>query len=190
MKHTEIVRRYGSRGKGYRNPHNIVIRTIKAFHLLSATAWAGGALAMQALSFLKFTTDNSAAIPFIQQCSYFVDTWVVIPGLCGSALTGLFYSIFTSIGFFKYFWITFKWFITCCAGFWGILFWTSYGDALIEYLTPLKWDWPLRVIRSFILPESMFQGFLQLSVIFTMCLIAVYRPLRFPWNRKKKKDSL
>ena len=42
------VKAYGLRGKGYSIPDNRIIKTTKAIHLLSATAWAGGALAMQA----------------------------------------------------------------------------------------------------------------------------------------------
>ncbi|MBR4741933.1 MAG: hypothetical protein IK079_03440, partial [Desulfovibrio sp.] len=180
----DVIRKFGLRGKGYSSPDNYIIKNIKAIHLLSATAWAGGALAMQALSFLKFSTADVELLPTIQYCLYFVDTWVVMPGLFGCILTGLFYSLVTSIGFFKYAWVGFKWIVALSACFWGLLFWFPYGDMLIEHLAKDGWDWPLRMVRSFILPESMWQGGMQLLIILTMCLVSVYRPLSF---RKKYK---
>ena len=187
----DSVRRYGRRGKGYSIPDNRFIKTTKAFHLLSATAWAGGALAMQALSFLKFTTDNPVVIPCIQDCLHFVDTWVVMPGLAGCIITGTLFSTCTAIGFFRFFWIGFKWCIVCCAGFWGMMFWGPWGDGLITWLSLYSLDAPLRLVRSFILPESMWQGALQLSVIFAMCLISVYRPVALYRRRRyRKRDGI
>ena len=43
------VRHYGTTGRGISARENVVIKTTKALHLLSATAWAGGAFSMQAL---------------------------------------------------------------------------------------------------------------------------------------------
>ena len=171
------VKAYGLRGKGYSIPDNRIIKTTKAIHLLSATAWAGGALAMQALGYLKLTAETPAKVQIIQECLHVVDACVVLPGLTGSLVTGLIFSACTSIGFFKYFWIGFKWLIACCAGFWGLMFLGPWGDRLILFLSGYGLDAPLRLVRSCILPESMWQGSLQLAVIFTMCLISVYRPL-------------
>ncbi len=185
MYNFDVVRHFGIRGKGFSSPDNYIIKTLKAFHLLAATAWAGGALSMQALSFLKFNTQDPELIPIIQHCLHFVDTWVVMPGLAGCILTGLFYSLVTAIGFFKFAWIGFKWLISLAACFWGLLFWSSLGDQLIVWLSQWNFDGPLRFIRAFILPESMWQGALQLLIILTMCLISVYRPLSFRGRQRK-----
>ena len=181
----DVVRHFGIHGKGYSSPDNYIIKTLKAFHLLSATAWAGGALSMQALSFLKFNIADPDLVPIIQLCLHFVDTWVVMPGLGGCILTGLFYSLVTAIGFFKFAWIGFKWVIALSAGFWGLLFWSSLGDEFIVWLAQRNLDAPLRFIRAFILPEAMWQGALQLAIILTMCLISVYRPISFRGKQRK-----
>ena len=102
----EMVRNYGRLGKGFSARDNIIIKGTKALHLLAATAWAGGALSMQALSFLRLSTDNAAFAAQVARCLHFVDTWVVMPGLAGCLLSGLFYSTCTSIGFFKFAWIS------------------------------------------------------------------------------------
>lgn len=174
---------YGRRGKGYFSPEHLVIKTVKAIHLLAATAWAGGALSMQALSYLKLGSDDPVVVAQAAHCLHFVDTAVVMPGLAGCVLTGLFYSCFTSIGFIKYAWIWFKWLVSINAGFWGLLFWGPYGDQLIAWLGQYGWDGPLRFVRSCILPENMWQGALQIAIILTMCLISVYRPLSFLLKR-------
>ncbi|MCR5813996.1 MAG: hypothetical protein K6G15_05855 [Desulfovibrio sp.] len=182
----ENIKSYGLRGKGYSIPDNRIIKTTKAIHLLSATAWAGGALAMQALCYLKLTADSPDRVQIIQECLRMVDACVVLPGLAGSLITGLIFSTITSIGFFKYFWIGLKWMVACCAGFWGGMFLGPWGDRLIAWLSGYGLDTPLRIIRSFILPETMWQGFLQLAAIFTMCLISVYRPLSLRRSKRSR----
>ena len=107
----------------------------------------------------------------------FIDTWVVMPGLAGCILTGLFYSLFTSIGFVHFFWIGYKWLISLCAAFWGTLFWSSYGNELISLAESYGLSPLLLFIRSCLLPESFWQAVLQTILIFSMLLISVYRPL-------------
>ena len=157
MVFSERVRNYGSRGKGVSARDNHIIKGMKALHLLAALAWAGGAFSMQALGFLKLGMDDPATVKLVEYCRYIVDSWVVMPGLIGCVLTGLFYSIFTSLGFFKFAWVTIKWIISFCAGFWGTFFWLPVGDRCIEWLTPMGLDWPLRFVRSCILPEELGQ---------------------------------
>ena len=134
----EMVRNYGTLGKGLSARDNIVIKGMKALHLLAATAWAGGALSMQALSFLRLSSADPEFAAQVAVCLHFVDTWVVMPGLAGCLLTGLFYSSCTAIGFFKFAWIGYKWLISLCAGFWGTMFWGPWGDDLIARL---RWAW-------------------------------------------------
>ena len=174
---SERVRNYGSRGKGVSARDNHIIKGMKALPLLAALAWAGGAFSMQALGFLKLGMDDPATVKLVEYCRYIVDSWVVMPGLIGCVLTGLFYSIFTSLGFFKFAWVTFKWIISFCAGFWGTFFWLPVGDRCIEWLTPMGLDWPLRFVRSCILPEELWASLVQVAIIFAMALISIYRPL-------------
>ena len=112
MSHSSIVRTYGTRGKGRSSPDHIIIKGMKALHLLAATAWAGGAMSMQALSFIRLSSEDPVRVAQAGYCLYFVDTWIVMPGLGLCILTGLFYSMCTAIGFFKFFWIAYKWVIT------------------------------------------------------------------------------
>lgn len=182
---SEMVRNYGSRGRGVSARDNHVIKGMKAVHVLSALAWGGGALSMQALGFLKLASADPAFRQSVEFCRHFIDTWVVIPGLAGCVLTGLFYSTVTSIGFLKYLWIGYKWLISLSAAFWGMLFWGPWGDACITWLRPRGLETPLCFIRSCILPEDWGAAGMQLTIIFSIALISVYRPVHWPWHWRK-----
>ena len=172
------VRHYGTTGRGISARENVVIKTTKAIHLLFATVWAGGAFSMQALSYLRLTGDlDEATMQAVAFSLHFLDTWVVIPGLAGCILTGLFYSLFTSIGFVHFFWIGYKWLIALSAAFWGTLFWGPWGNELIAFCEPYGLAPILRFIRSCLLPESFWQAVMQTIIIFSMLMISVYRPL-------------
>lgn len=181
------IQDFGARGRGNNLTDNLILRSVKAVHLLFATAWAGGALSMQALGFLKISTAPGPVRDQIAFCLHFVDTWVVMPGLAGCLLTGLFYSVFTSIGFFKFAWIGYKWLISLSAGFWGTLFWGPWGDSCIEILSRHNLDMPLRFLKGCLLPQDMWQGAMQLAIILSMCLVSVYRPISL--RRTPKEDQ-
>lgn len=178
-------------GKGYHLRENSLLKTMKAAHLLAAVAWGGGALGMQALGFMRRATIEPHTVEVIEACSYFIDTWVVMPGLAGCILTGLFYSCFTAIGFIKYAWIAYKWLISVCAGFWGGLFWSKWGNIFIDELAKHDLDWTLRFMRTCILSETSWAAFLQLAIIFSMCLVSVYRPVSWKfWILQPEKRKL
>ncbi|MDE5833411.1 MAG: hypothetical protein K2H64_10625 [Desulfovibrio sp.] len=176
------VKAFGLRGKGYRFRDNNILKNLKAIHMLSAIAWGGGAFAMQALHLMRASIDDNAAAAIVASCSYFIDTWVVMPGLLGCLLTGLFYSIFTAIGFFRFLWIIYKWIITLNACVWGLTFWSSLGDKLIQWLSQYDAQAPLLFMRSLILPDSLWAIVIQTAIILSMCLISVYRPLGW-WHK-------
>lgn len=173
----KYVRSYGLRGKCYRFRDHHLIKNMKAAHLLSAIAWGGGAFAMQALNILRTSATGDVPQEMIARCSWFIDTWVVMPGLFGCILTGLFYSIFTSLGFFRFAWVIYKWLISVSALFWGLLFWSGVGDTIIAWLGDSMLAEFLRFIRGLILPNSVWASILQTCIILSMCLISIYRPL-------------
>lgn len=176
------VKKFGSLGKGYRFQENHILKNMKAIHILSAIAWGGGAFAMQALHLMRTMAEDANTSAIIGQCSYFIDTWLVMPGLLGCIATGLFYSIFTAFGFFKFLWIAYKWLVAASACFWGLLFWSSAGNRLVAWLEPYHLDYLLIFIRGLILPDTIWAIFLQTLIILSMCLVSIYRPLGW-WHK-------
>ena len=173
----EVVRHFGSKGKGFSSPDNYIIRIVKIVHIFGAAAWIGGVLALQALCYLQHTVRIPDANIWITRCLTSVDLWVVMPALLVCIITGLFYSCLTAIGFFKHFWIAFKWLVTICAAFWGFFFLSPLGDICLAKLASVGWDAPLRMARGVLFPDSWVQAALQLLVFFLMCVVSVYRPL-------------
>ncbi|MDE5879791.1 MAG: hypothetical protein K2G99_07215 [Desulfovibrio sp.] len=184
----EHVRSFGLRGKCYRFRDHDLIKNMKAVHLLSAIAWGGGAFAMQALHILR-TSAGGVPPEMVAHCSWFIDTWVVMPGLFGCILTGLFYSFFTSLGFFRFAWVIYKWLISASALFWGLFFWSSLGDTVIAWLGASVFADLLRFMRGLILPDSVWASILQTCIILSMCLISIYRPLSFLPGRQRLRPG-
>lgn len=184
------VKSFGFRGKGYRFRDNHVLKNMKALHILSSIAWGGGAFAMQALHIMRAGLPEGIEERMISQCSYFIDTWVVMPGLLGCILTGLFYSIFTSMGFFRFAWIIYKWIISINACVWGLIFWSSLGGKLIAWLSQYGLEAPMIFMRSMILPDSIWVSAMQTCVILSMCLISVYRPLGWWVPKIDRRDII
>ena len=185
----KYVKSFGLRGKCYRFRDHHLIKNMKAAHLLSAIAWGGGAFAMQALNILRTSAAGDVPPEMIARCSWFIDTWVVMPGLFGCILTGLFYSIFTSLGFFRFAWIIYKWLISASALFWGLFFWSGAGDELIAWLGNSVLAGFLLFIRGLILPNSVWASILQTCIILSMCLISIYRPLTFLPHKHAASDA-
>ena len=80
---------------------------LKIFHLLFATMWIGGVMALVSLQL--------GAIPETKEMMYMgalahliVDKFFLIPGGVGIVITAIVYGLFTSWGFFKHNWITVK----------------------------------------------------------------------------------
>lgn len=185
----KYVKSFGLRGKCYRFRDHHLIKNMKAVHLLSAIAWGGGAFAMQALNILRASATGDVPPEMIARCSWFIDTWVVMPGLFGCILTGLFYSIFTSLGFFRFAWIIYKWLISASALFWGLFFWSGAGDGLIQWLGNSPLAGFLLFVRGLILPNSVWASILQTCIILSMCLVSIYRPLSFLPHRHGEGDA-
>ncbi|MBQ7585875.1 MAG: radical SAM protein [Desulfovibrionaceae bacterium] len=190
MSSMDVVRHFGSRGKGFSSPDNFLLRTLKGVHLLGACAWVGGSLGLQALCFLLHSGSKGLEADEIKACLIFLDTWVVMPGLMICLLTGLFYSMATALGFFRFFWITFKWIITFSAAFLGFGFFFPLGDNLIAYLKPLGLDSPLRLLKGFLFPEYGWQAAIQLLVLSLMVFISIFRPLSLAEIKTRFKAKL
>lgn len=97
---------------------NKQIKILKIFHIVFATMWLGGciALAFFPLFITPKTIDEAKIYIHILD---FIDTWMIIVGGIGSFVTGLVYSIWTNWGFFKHRWLTVKWIIVILQTLYG-----------------------------------------------------------------------
>lgn len=154
------------------------LKLLKALHLIAAATWMGGAFALMALAALREVhLDERPAAALINLCIYYVDVSVVVPGIVGCILTGLIYSAYTNFGFFKFFWIIYKWFITCNAFFWGTTFLGPWSDDLFE----LSVEWGmydiLNLIHNCVMPQTSWGALAQFVMLSSVAVISVYRPV-------------
>ena len=57
------------------------------------------------------------------------------------------------------------------------MFWGPWGDQLTAFLEPYGLAPLMLFVRGCILPENFWQAALQTTLIFSMLIISVYRPL-------------
>ncbi len=124
-------------------------------------------------------TDGEAVA--IYQTAKMIDDYLVIPGVLGSFLTGLCFSLFTRWGFFKHRWITVKYLITLEDIVFGALFFGTWVDELALMAA----DTGLKALGSPIFITT--QRYLIGSMLPQVALIVFvfYLSLFKPWNKRR-----
>ncbi len=100
------------------------LRILKICHLLFATMWIGGVMALVSLQ-LGQTPQTKEMMYTAAQSHLIVDEYFLIPGGIGIVVTAILYGTITKWGFFKQRWITVKWILTVLlvaigAGYMGV----------------------------------------------------------------------
>lgn len=161
------------------------LKLVKALHLLACVCWVGGAFALMALAGLREArVENSdiAGAAVINMCIFYVDVCVVVPGVVGCIVTGLLYAVYTPFGFFKYFWIIYKWIICLNAFCWGMLFLGPWSDELFRLSVEYGFYDVLELIHECVMPQTSWGGFAQFLMLTSVVAISVYRPVSlFNW---------
>ena len=85
------------------------MKLLKVFHLIFIMMWTFGVVIMSILNWKSET--HLAKFVYNQEMGLLIDYIFVIPGAVCAVITGLIYGIKTNWGFFKYKWITVKWFL-------------------------------------------------------------------------------
>ena len=87
------------------------LRILKISHLLFATMWIGGVMALVSLQ-LGLTPQTKEMMYMAAQAHLIVDEYFLIPGGIGILATALLYGTLTKWGFFKQRWLAVKWILT------------------------------------------------------------------------------
>lgn len=159
---------------------------LKGIHLLAVCCWIGGAVALLLLYFCKDGVTNGSVLYGINQSIHFVDmAVVVIPGAFGCLLTGLVYSLFTRWGFFKHWWVVFKWVVTISA----ILFGTFYLGPWETRMMELSGELGLGALtdQAYLYNQkmNMMFGIVQVAVLIATIFVSIFKP----WKGKGKKSK-
>jgi len=170
---------------------NLKARTwIKCFHIFFASAWVGAAICMVLLTLAKRRPVSGDEIYAVNASLKILDDYIIIPAALGSLLTGLLFSCFTNWGFFKFNWITVKWFFTVASILSGTFFLGPWNNTAvsISYTERLfSLDNPVYLHCKLML--SIF-GVLQAAVLIFLVFISVLKPWgNAKQGRRAKKGS-
>ncbi len=157
---------------------------IKTLHILFASLWLGASASIVLLQNLMGWTNDHQVLAVLNRGFTYLDFVLIIPGAVGSALTGFIICKNTSLGFFRYRWVVFKW----AAAIAGIV----VGAALLG-------PWQLQMLKhtsqatSAILANSYHTlrvafttvGLLQVVLLTSVIAVSVVKP----WSKRPARQN-
>lgn len=154
-------------------------RWLKAFHLLFAGLWVGGAVTLSTKQFFVNPEEGQELYGIICTLKY-IDDFIIIPGAIGLLITGILYSLKTQWGWFRHRWITVKWII--CV--YGVVFGTYPLGPWLNETVPIAKVEGLNAFTNpvFLHNRTMlmvFGTFQAATIVF-----AVFASALKPWKRK------
>ncbi len=165
-----IVKKIGFKGKAW----------LKGFHIFFACAWLGTGISMMLLSLIKGLTPNGDELYAVNASIKLLDEYIIIPAAFGSLITGLFISLFTNWGFFKFKWVIVKWVATITQIVFGTFFlgpWTNEAFAIAD------------VERGLALQNSTYLHDRQMNLIFgslqlLLLMAQIFISTIKPWGKR------
>ena len=159
-----------------------VTRVLKIFHLLFATMWIGGVMALVSLQ-LGATPQTKEMMYMGALAHLVIDKFFLIPGGVGMVISALVYSILTNWGFAKHKWIIVKWILTIFlviigAGYMGVVIERNidYSNLILteNYQPDQYWNNVYNVAIA---------GIVQLVAFLFIIIISVVKP----WKKKNQQ---
>lgn len=140
-------------------------------------------MGMFAINLLAGTAESGDMLYGILSAGRRVDIWVVIiPGLFGCLLTGLFYGLFTPWGFFRHKWVVVKWIGTLAAFFFGNRFLGQWEKNLLEMSREMGFAALQDSAFLQIQLQHRYGGLVQTAVLLSMVWISIAKP----WKKTNK----
>lgn len=164
------------------------LKLVKALHLMASVSWVGGAFALLVLAGLREASRlDPEMVRVINECIFYVDSLLVLPGVVGCIVTGLLYSVYTPFGFIKYFWIAYKWIVCLNAFFWGSLFLGPWADDIFILAVEYGFYDILDLVYNCVMPQTSWGAYAQILLLSSVVVISVYRPVHlFNWYDYQK----
>ena len=113
----------------------------------------------------------------LNTASHLIDFWIiVIFGVLGCLITGIFYGIFTSWGFFKYKWIILKWVIMAVALITATLFLGPSVESMLELSRELGTNALYSDAYLSVKTSHLFWSIVQMALYILMIALSVIKP--------------
>ncbi|SMF12954.1 hypothetical protein [Desulfovibrio gilichinskyi] len=148
---------------------------VRAFHMLSACLWGGGALSMVLLHSV-FTPNSGGELYARDICLKIIDEYVVTSGAFGCLITGFIFAWKTSWGFFKFRWVIIKWTVNVGFIIFGFLFYMPWLERMSEISGSIKLmalQTP-EYLRNQLLNEI--TAFMVFGCLLLLVLISIFKP--------------
>jgi hypothetical protein len=158
---------------------------ILSFHIGFAALWTGTVLSMFLIALRNKDTADADILFALNSVINLLDDVVVIPAAIGSVLTATILCWQTNYGFFKFYWVITKWFLTTGLMIFGTFWLFPWGNtaetiALTEGLNAFKNPLYLFDTRGVLIGSL-----LQLSFLFVIIAISTLKP----WGKRIAKQS-
>lgn len=147
-------------------------RTLKIFHIVSAGLWIGGTASLTALICL-YHPQTPEQYHAKSSLLMLLDFYIIAPGAIGCAITGFIYGWKTKYGFFRFRWVTLKWFV-------NILFIAFGGLIVVPWLessiTSSHSMQAMAAESAQIILTHVTINIIQWAVILFMLYLSVFKP--------------
>jgi hypothetical protein len=97
-------------------------------HIGFAALWTGTILSMGLLAYRNTHSDNPGALYALNSAINLLDDFIVIPAATGSVITATLLCWTTNYGFFKFYWVLTKWFLTTGSIVFGTFWLFPWGN--------------------------------------------------------------
>ncbi|MFX4262102.1 hypothetical protein ACOBQJ_07870 [Pelotomaculum propionicicum] len=157
---------------------------LKGFHIFFACAWVGTGISMMLMSLIDGHIQSGDEIYAVNASIKLLDDYIIIPAALGSLITGLFISLYTNWGFFKFNWVIFKWVATLAQIIFGTFWlgpWTNSATAIADLERGLALQ-----NNTYLYDKQMgaIFGGIQVLLLIAQVLISAYKP----WGKRGTPD--
>lgn len=152
-------------------------------HIVFAALWTGTVLCMVLIAFRNRTTSDADVLYALNSVINLLDDFIVIPASIGSVVTATILCWGTNYGFFKFYWVIVKWFLTVALMIFGTFWlfpWANAATSISEVERLQAFANPLYVFDT--------KGGLMGCMIQVLCLfIIIGISVLKPWGRREVK---
>ncbi|MCU0544179.1 MAG: FMN-binding protein [Oscillatoriaceae cyanobacterium Prado104] len=157
-------------------------RILLSIHILLATIWVGGLVAMLLLVHAKAGIQNGDELAAIDRTIFYIHDYAVTNAMFGFLYTGLCFSLFTNWGAFKFHWIALKWAIIFFFGFFITAISTPAINSMAAISDALRLDALSDPAYLQAVSNTIRWTWLELAILISVVVISVFKP----WGTRKK----
>jgi len=156
------------------------IKWLKGLHIFFSSAWVGAVLSMMAIVFLRPDATDAGELYAFHATMKLIDDAVIIAAALGCFVSGAVLSWLTQWGFFRYYWIAVKLFVTIAL----IISGTIWLGPWVNAMTDIAREQGLLALQNdqylFYRQMHTILGTLQACLVIAMAFISTLKP----WGKR------